>query len=206
MPDADRQAHWNAAYSGKSETAHSWFEAEPRLSLALIERYAPDKGAAIIDVGAGASRLADGLLERGYGDLTLLDLAATGLELTRARLGERADKVRFVVADIVGWMPTRPYDLWHDRAVFHFLTEDAAQEAYLAALRAGTRSGSTVIIATFAADGPERCSGLSVARYSPEALADRLGPEFAPLQATIETHVTPGGRDQRFTIAAFARA
>jgi len=159
----------------------------------------------VIDVGGGASTLVDDLRARGYGDLTVLDIAEPALSRSKARLGRDADEVHWIVADITRWTPSRTWDIWHDRAVFHFLTEQAQQDAYIAALIAGTKAGATVIMATFALDGPEKCSGLLVQRYSPETLTSRLGSAFALTAHANDTHKTPLGLEQRFSYAVLKR-
>jgi trans-aconitate methyltransferase len=201
----DRREHWNEVYATKPADSVSWYQSVPQLSLDLIGRaeLAPDS--AIIDIGGGASALAGRLLQKGCRDVTVLDIAATALGVARAGLGEDAERIRWIVADITEWRPERRYDLWHDRAVFHFLTATADRDAYLAALRAGTRAGSQVIIATFAPDGPERCSGLPVQRYAPQELADVLGEDFALVEAGSTQHLTPGGATQQFQFSRFAR-
>lgn len=201
----DRSAHWNETYSSKAENQVSWFQVMPERSLELITAAAPDRAAPIIDIGGGASRLADALLAQGYSDVTVLDIAETGLAKTKARLGADSQKIAWIVADITQWQPPRSWQVWHDRAVFHFLTDPAAQDAYIAALKRGTAPGSTVIIATFALDGPERCSGLPVQRYSPATLATRLGADFALYAESAESHATPFGTTQQFQYAAFRR-
>ncbi len=204
----DSRAHWDKAYTEKSETQVSWFQDVPVRSLAMIAAAAP-RHAAIkcpaIDVGGGASRLVDALLDAGHAGITVLDISQAALARARARLGTRAAQVGWICADITQWAPERTWDIWHDRAVFHFLTEPAAQDAYIAALTAATRPGAAVILSTFAPDGPERCSGLPVQRYSPAGLAQRLGAGFALYDEAQERHVTPWGSIQQFTYAAFRR-
>lgn len=199
------RSHWEDVYVAKAETAVSWYQPHSERSLALIAAAAPTLGASIVDIGGGASTLVDDLIARGYRDLTVLDVADAALAKTRARLGDNAGKVTWVVADITQWKPPRAFDLWHDRAVFHFLTEPAQQEAYLAALNAGTHEGSTVVMATFALDGPEKCSGLPVQRYSPATLARRLGAAFELVDEAAEIHKTPWESEQRFSYAVFRR-
>lgn len=200
-----RKTHWERTYTAKDETAVSWFQPEAARSLALIRAAAPDNAAAIIDIGGGASRLADGLLAEGYTDLTVLDLSETALDRAKARIGSRAGGVSWIAADILEWVPQRRWDVWHDRAVFHFLTETAEQNTYIEAMKRGTKPGSTIIMATFAPSGPERCSGLPVQRYSPATLARRLGTAFALYDEAAETHHTPFGTTQDFIYAAFRR-
>ena len=199
------RSHWENVYTTKAETEVSWYQPHSRRSLDLISAAARDPAAAIVDIGGGASRLVDDLLARGYTDLTVLDVSEAALAKSKLRLGSVAGKVAWLVADITAWHPPRAYDVWHDRAVFHFLTEPAQQAAYLLALRAGTSTGSTVIMATFALDGPDKCSGLPVQRYSPATLTARLGPEFRLSNEVDETHQTPRGSEQRFTYTTFQR-
>ncbi|MGK2878601.1 MAG: class I SAM-dependent methyltransferase [Solirubrobacterales bacterium] len=188
--------HWNAAYSG-GDSAVSWFQAEARTSLDLIGSVA-DSRASVIDVGGGSSRLVDGLIDRGHADLAVLDLADTGLEISRRRLGVKADDVEWIVADLLEWEPPRTYDVWHDRAVLHFLTDEDERQAYLAALRSALNVGGHAVIGVFAEDGPERCSGLAVRRYSLGDLRDLLGGDFETVGSMRELHRTPGGNQQAF--------
>jgi SAM-dependent methyltransferase len=169
-----RQQHWKSVYAEKNTDEVSWFEPSPSFSLAMLDAVDADPSMAVIDVGAGASRLAAALLRRGFTDVTALDVADDGLAAARRELGPDADKVTWVIADLLMWSPGRRFDIWHDRAVFHFLTAPAQQQRYLAAMRAALRPGAKVIIATFAEDGPEQCSGLPVVRYSPVQLVDTL--------------------------------
>jgi SAM-dependent methyltransferase len=199
------RSHWEKIYTTKAETAVSWYQPHSLRSLELIAAAVPDPAAAIVDIGGGASGLVDDLLARGYTDLTVLDVSEAALAKSRVRLGGDASKVAWLAADITEWHPPRAYDVWHDRAVFHFLTEPEPQAAYLAALRAGTAIGSAVIMATFALDGPDSCSGLPVQRYSAETLAARLGPAFSLVQQAEETHETPWGSQQKFSYAGFQR-
>ncbi len=191
--------HWEKVYRDKGPDQVSWFQAEAQLSRELIERAAPDRDAAILDVGAGASTLVDGLLAAGYRRLTVLDLSAAALARTRARLGDHAARVALLEADVLD-VPLAPQtlDVWHDRAVFHFLTDDARRARYVAQVRHAVRPGGHVLVATFADDGPLRCSGLDVARYSPEALHRVFGGGFEPVTSVREDHVTPAGAHQAF--------
>ena len=201
----ERRAHWENVYRTKEETAVSWYQERPERSLDLIRRAAPDTAAPILDVGGGASRLVDALLAEGRSDVTVLDLSEAALERSRARLGWQADRVGWIAADVTRWRPERRWVVWHDRAVFHFLTDAADQDAYLATLRAATEPGSAIVIATFAPEGPERCSGLPVERYSAETLAARFGAEFRLEAQAAERHVTPGGSVQTFAYAVLRR-
>lgn len=199
------RGHWEDVYTSKAETTVSWYQPHSERSLELIASAARNPDAAIVDVGGGASTLAGDLLDRGYSDLTVLDIAEAALAKARQRLGGQAARIHWIAADITRWTPPRAYDVWHDRAVFHFFTERTQQDAYIAALTAGTRPGSTIVMATFALDGPEKCSGLAVQRYSPDLLAGRLGAAFQLAGSASETHVTPWGSEQRFSYAVLKR-
>jgi SAM-dependent methyltransferase len=174
------------------------------MSLRLIAATGLAGSAPVIDVGGGASVLVDGLLEAGFTDVTVLDLSGAALAASRARLGRSAGSVRWIEADITrADLPPRSFDLWHDRAVFHFLTDRADRQAYLRVLRHALRPGASVVIATFAEDGPERCSGLPVRRYAPSQLHAELGDDFEWLASEREEHVTPGGVLQQFQYSLF---
>jgi trans-aconitate methyltransferase len=197
--------HWNAVYLAKGADRVSWRQAEPAPSLAALNRFAPERSAALVDVGGGASNLIDALLARGWTDLTVLDLSDEALRQARARIGPAAARVRWLTADVTRWAPGRAFDVWHDRAVFHFFTEPDDRAAYRRALAAGLRPGGVLILAAFAFDGPDRCSGLPVRRWDAAGLAAELGPAFEPLADWREDHATPGGVRQRFTWTVFRR-
>jgi SAM-dependent methyltransferase len=209
MSEVSRQAHWEGVYTSSDETAVSWFQDDPAPSLELIERAGvgkdTGKDTGIIDIGAGASRLADHLLERGFRDVTVLDISQAGLDLSALRLGRRASEAHWITADVTEWNPSRRFDIWHDRAAFHFLTDPADRAAYVARLHEALRPGGHAIIATFAADGPEKCSGLPVNRYDPEDLARELGQEFHLVESRRHDHATPGNVSQRFQFSLFQR-
>ncbi len=197
--------HWNNTYAAKVDASVSWYQADPLVSLRLIRSAASDHSTPIIDVGGGASRLIDRLIGEGYSDLTVLDISEVALARSKTRLGELSRKVSWIVCDVTEWKPHRSYAVWHDRAVFHFLTDTPSQDAYIRALTEGTMTGSAVMIATFAPTGPERCSGLPVERYSAARLAARLGAKFQLYDEVHETHQTPFGTAQEFVYAAFRR-
>jgi SAM-dependent methyltransferase len=207
---ADRSAHWEAVYRRKAEEDLGWYEEEAKLSVTLIAAYATP-GAAIIDAGGGQSRLVDNLLSRGFGPVTVLDLSETALQASQDRLGERADEVEWIKADITRWFPDkgRHWQIWHDRAVFHFLTDPSDRAAYVRAMRAAVAKGGLAIMATFAEDGPQRCAGLDVQRWSSETLAaelHRIAPnEFELLETRRHTHQTPTGGEQRYCVSVFRR-
>ena len=194
----DPKSHWEGIYRNKLPTQVSWYQLHARRSLDLIRRVSPLDGA-IIDVGGGASTLVDDLLDAGYDDLTVLDLSGAALAVARARLGTRANTVRWVEADVLdASLPKTGYSVWHDRAAFHFLTAPADRTRYVAQVRQAVRVGGFVLVATFADDGPTRCSGLEVARYSPEALQAEFGTAFRLMTSEREEHLTPAGVRQAF--------
>ena len=201
----NRNEDWNTVYATKSADSVSWYQAEPEPSLRVLERFEVRPSAALIDVGGGASNLVDALLHCGWSDLTVLDIAAPALEVAKARLGADAAKAAWEVADITAWSPPRAYDVWHDRAVFHFLTEPDQRAAYRAALASGLAADGLLIMATFALDGPERCSGLQVQHYDVASLARELGSVVEPVDSWEEQHVTPGGGLQAFNWGVFRR-
>ena len=203
MQSDDRKAHWEAVYEQKGETEVSWFQESPDLSLELIAQYAPTPDAAIIDVGGGASRLVDELVKRGYGDVTVLDLSQAALQAAQDRLGASAARVTWIAADATTWRPARSYDLWHDRAAFHFLTDPADRARYVERLAEALKPGGHAIIATFALDGPQTCSGLPIERYGAAALAKALGEGFALVETRQHAHATPWGAVQNFQFSVF---
>lgn len=196
----DGKAHWQRVYDTKAPDAVSWFQPTAERSLALIRRVLPGATSGpIIDVGGGASVLVDDLLDAGYGDVTVLDLAGSALATAQARLGTRAAAVRWLEADVrTAALPAHHYAVWHDRAVFHFLTDAADRAAYVRQVQHAVRPGGYVLVATFAEDGPTKCSGLPVARYSAEQLHGEFGGEFTLLASEREEHPTPTGAVQGF--------
>jgi len=206
MQSLDRRSHWENVYSSKAETEVSWFEESPAISLELIADAGAGPDSAIIDVGGGASRLVAALIDRGFRDVTVLDLAESALAKAKVRLGARAGAVQWIAADATAWRPSRQFDVWHDRAVFHFLTEPADQAAYVHRLKEGLKPGGCAIIGTFAPDGPERCSGLPVARHDSASLARVLGPSFELIAAHRHEHHTPRGVIQNFQFSTFRKS
>jgi SAM-dependent methyltransferase len=191
--------HWENVYTRKSPEEVSWFRPHLERSIAFLEAAGLPRDAAVIDVGGGASTLVDDLLERGYSNVTVLDLSQHALDAARTRLGDRASRVRWICADAteVSLEPAS-YDFWHDRAVFHFLRDPAARERYVASVRRSVKPGGHVVVATFGPHGPEKCSGLEVMRYSPEELHAEFGSDFARLASATERHLTPWGTEQEF--------
>lgn len=197
--------HWDAVYGSRGDAEVSWFEARPDESIREILAACPGRACSLVDVGGGASRLPDALIAEGFRDLTVVDLSPRALALAQDRLAADAATVSWVEADVTRWRPGRRYDVWHDRAVFHFLTTPDEQAAYVATLRAVLSPDGAVIIATFAAGGPKRCSGLPVVQHDGGSLERVLGADFERLETSFHHHVTPGGGDQRFQYSRFRR-
>lgn len=195
----NKKTHWETVYETKPADSVSWFQPHAEKSLEIIQATGQNKHAALIDVGGGASTLVDDLLNLGYNNLSVLDLSAAALKVAQDRLGAKAATVNWLVGDITTVsLPANAYDIWHDRAVFHFLTEEADRRAYVAQVMRSVRPNGHIIIATFAEDGPEKCSGLPVMRYSPEALHQEFDRGFQLVSQDKETHHTPFGTDQQF--------
>ena len=195
----DTQVHWENVYRTKTPEEVSWFRPHLETSLAFIERAAANRDARIIDVGGGESSLVDDLLARGFHNLTVLDISRTAIEVTRARLGRLADRVEWQVADITATdLPANAFDIWHDRAVFHFLTDSRDRAAYIETVRKSLKPGGHVIIGTFGPEGPTKCSGLIVQRYDANSLHGEFGRRFRLIDSVEEPHETPFGSTQQF--------
>lgn len=205
MVEPTRKEHWEAIYEAKGETGVSWYQPDPHLSLELITSVAPTRGGRIIDVGGGASMLVDRLLGLPFDEVAVLDLSQTALEKSRARLGARAERVRWIIADVTESPTPGAFDVWHDRAVFHFLTSAQDRRRYVELARKTVVRGGHLVIATFAHGGPKHCSDLEVCRYNAATLAAELGDGFSLLTATREKHTTPWGIAQAFFYGVFLR-
>ena len=206
MSEDSRRAHWDQVYNSKNENEVSWFQENPTQSLALISLAGVTPVSAIIDIGGGTSRVVDNLIAKGFECVTVLDLSAAAIDSAKKRLGPNARLIQWVIADVTQWEPSENYDVWHDRAAFHFLTEPADRTAYVERLKKALRPGGYVIIGTFAPDGPVRCSGLPVVRHDATSLSAEIGPEFELVSTHPHEHVTPGGATQRFQFSIFRRA
>ena len=200
-----RKEHWERIYRSNRPTELSWFQAEPALSLRLIENAGIGKDRRIIDVGGGGSALAGCLLRAGFERVAVLDISAEALRHAQKRLGARAGGVEWLEADVRKIDPPCRFDLWHDRAAFHFLVKKRERQAYMETLRRALAKDGQAIIATFAADGPARCSGLAVARYDAAGMSEAMGAEFELVEQVDETHVTPSKAEQRFSYFRFRR-
>ena len=201
-----RKAHWEQVWTTKPSTEVSWYQPDPTTSLALLREVGTTATTQILDVGGGDSRLVDAVLAQGLGRMTVLDISGAALARARARLGAAADAVTWLEADVTAvHLAPASVDIWHDRAVFHFLTDPADRARYAATATAAIRPGGTMLISTFALDGPTKCSGLEVERYAPEGLAEAMGEAFALVRGFSETHRTPADREQRFSVAMLRR-
>jgi SAM-dependent methyltransferase len=195
----DARQHWQRIYGTKAPDQVSWFRAHLETSLALIERAAGDRSASIIDVGGGASTLVDDLVLRGYHKITVLDISEAALEVAQLRLGKASERVQWLSADVTkAKLPPNTYDVWHDRAVFHFLTSADERVAYVQAVARAVKPGGHVIVSTFGPEGPTKCSGLDVIRYDAESLHEEFGPRFRLVESSKELHETPFGTTQQF--------
>lgn len=204
MTTVDRQSHWENVYTTKGEGEVSWYEDTPALSLELLREAGLTSSMSVIDIGGGASRLVDALVSEGQAQMTVLDLSSAALETAKSRLAN-PERVQWLVSDVTAWAPDRQYDLWHDRAAFHFLTAAEDQQAYVRVLRKALKHGGRAVIGTFAPDGPEKCSGLPVARYDPEALQAVLGQQFRLISTRRHEHATPWGAVQKFQFSIFEK-
>ena len=202
---SEQQGHWENVYSTKGEAEVSWFQETPKPSLDLLALVGATADSAVIDIGGGASRLVDALVAAGFTNISVLDLSAEALNVARARLGEAGNRVKWIVADATEWEPQQEYDIWHDRAAFHFLNEAQQQKAYIARMKRCLRIGGHIIMGTFALEGPEKCSGLPVTRHSAESLSALLGAAFSLIDSRRHEHATPWGAVQKFQFSTFKR-
>jgi trans-aconitate methyltransferase len=205
MSTLERQTHWQTVYQTKDEKAVSWFQERPDISLDLIHSTGADDSASIIDIGGGASRLVDELVNEGFKNVSVLDLSEKALATSKGRVGAAGSQAQWIVADVTSWQPFQTYDVWHDRAALHFLTDPKDRASYVERVLKAVRIGGHVIIGTFAPDGPERCSGLSVVRHDATTLGELLGPSFALRETRRHDHQTPFGTIQRFQFSRFQR-
>lgn len=204
MNKEHNKLHWENIYTKKLPQEVSWYQQEPTISLEIIQNFS-DKNARIIDIGGGMSVLIDHLLGAGYSNLALLDISNKAIEHVKKRLSDQASQIEWFEKDITEFVPPHPYDIWHDRAVFHFLTDVKSRQLYVNALKNAVKSGSHIIIAAFAKDGPKKCSGLDIVRYDNSSIQHELGDEFILLDNQFETHITPAGTEQRFIYFIFQR-
>ena len=198
-------AHWDSAYA-HGDTTRSWFQDEPTESLRMFDGARVSAADPVLDVGGGSSTLVDSLLQRGFVDVSVLDVSSRALQVARSRLGAAGDNVHWIVADLLAWRPSRTYSVWHDRAVFHFLTDEHSRKRYIENLLSATEPTAVAVIGCFALDGPQSCSGLPVARYDAAGLAEEFGDDWQLEASTRQEHTTPTGAMQHFTWAQFRRS
>ena len=197
------ESHWNKIWTKYRETEVSWFQEKPLLSLDLIKRHTVDRNVRVLDVGGGSSRLVDYLLTSGFGHIGVLDIAVPALNVAEVRLGDRASSVEWIVSDVTAYEPSQPWDVWHDRAVFHFLVDAGDRQSYVQSLRRSLCPNGIVVIGAFGPEGPKKCSGLDVKRHSPESLCKAFGSEFVLVESQLEIHQTPDGTNQQFVYCVF---
>lgn len=203
-PPGSTAQHWDDAYT-QGDTTRGWYQPRASLSMELLTQSRVDHDAALLDVGAGASVFLDDLLEAGYTDVTALDHSPVALQIARQRLGKRSEGVNWIVSDLRTWVPSRCYDVWHDRAVAHFLLDDLDRERYRETLTAATHAGSWAIIGVFGPEGPPMCAGLPVRRHSVEDVGTLLGPDFTIMESLIADHIRPDGDSQQYLWALARR-
>ncbi len=199
----ERQSHWEGVYREKNDDQLSWHQDDPAISLELCDVAGINNRSSVIDIGGGTSRFAARLIERGLRDVSVLDVSEAALNRSRRHLGPVGEQIKWIAADVTSWSPGRSYDLWHDRAVFHFLVDAEDRAAYRNRLCRCVRPGGHAIIATFALNGPKTCSGLPVARYDPDGLTKALGDRFTLMARRSHTHNTPWGIGQSFQYSLF---
>ena len=201
----NRKDHWERVYQKQSPTEVGWYQAYPERSLQLINNSCMGTSYRIIDIGGGTSKLSEHLLDQGYTKLTVLDISGNSIEKAISHLGEKSSGINWIEADVTKYSFNEQYDVWHDRAVFHFLTEAEERKGYLHSLNQALTLNGHLIIATFSLDAPLKCSGLSVARYSPETLHNELGDNFNLVEYFLQDHVTPSGVSQNFIFCRFIK-
>jgi|SRR5690554_3385935 len=205
MKKEERKKHWDAIYTGKKHTEFSWYQQVPETSLRYFEALNLPSTAKIIDIGGGSSFLVDYLLDLGYQDITVLDISETALNKSKERLGERADKVTWIVSDITDFKPNKRYDFWHDRAAFHFLSSEKDIQSYVSIANQGLSKQGYMLIGGFSLDGPEKCSGIPVVQYSEQAMTDVFNPHFKKLECVTVNHTTPSEKVQNFIFCSFKK-
>lgn len=203
--ECDRKTHWEDIYSSKKLEEISWYQPHPDTSLVLLDDCNLPKNARIIDIGGGDSLLVDHLLKKGYTDITVLDISEKALERAKDRLADKADAVKWIVADAATFTPKETYDLWHDRATFHFLTDEVEAQRYVKTAQRYLKRGGYLIIGTFSEQGPDTCSGLPVIQYSEASLTEQFNPYFDKIQCEYMDHITPSGMTQNFVFCLFKK-
>ncbi|MFD0930977.1 class I SAM-dependent methyltransferase [Psychroflexus salinarum] len=205
MQDFDRKSHWETIYKTKELKNVSWFQPTPETSLSFFEQFELPKTARIIDVGGGDSLLVDHLLDRGFKDITVLDISAEAIDRAKQRLGDKAKHVSWIVSDITKFQPTETYDFWHDRAVFHFLTEDNEISTYVETAQKAIKQDGVLVIGTFSEQGPTKCSGIEIKQYSETSMTETFKTNFEKVDCVTVDHTTPSGSVQNFVFCSFKK-
>jgi len=205
MGHFDRKKHWETIYQTKELKDVSWFQPTPETSLSFLKQFNIPTTAKIIDIGGGDSFLVDNLLDLGYQDITVLDISAMAIDKAKQRLGDRAGKVKWIVADAATFRPTEKYDFWHDRAAFHFLTQEQEIESYLDTVQKSIQPTGVLIIGTFSEQGPKKCSGIEIKQYSETTMTDRLTKFFEKIRCITVDHKTPSDKIQNFIFCSFRK-
>jgi len=206
MESFDRKKHWENIYHTKRTNEVSWYQPNPSTSLDFLKQFDIPKSARIIDIGGGDSYLVDRLLELGYLDITVLDISESALEKAQLRLGDRANKVKWIVADAVTFKPSEKYDFWHDRAAFHFLTQEQDIENYIDNVQQSIKPNGILVIGTFSEQGPKKCSGIEIKQYSETTMTDRLKKYFEKIKCITVDHTTPSDTIQNFVFCSFRKS
>lgn len=205
MVEFDRKKHWEEIYQTKQQSEVSWYQPTPLISLSYFEQFKIPKEAKIIDVGGGDSFLVDNLLDKGYKDITVLDISSASLERAKIRLGENCAKIKWIVADAANFNPTETYDFWHDRAAFHFLTQEEEIKRYINTVQKNIKPSGILVIGTFSELGPEKCSGIKIKQYSEASMTDRLKEFFEKIECKTVEHLTPSDTIQQFVFCSFRK-
>lgn len=206
MTDFERKKHWENIYQTKDFTDVSWYQAKPETSLNFLQEFNVEKTAKVIDIGGGDSYLVDHLLDLGYENITVLDISESALNKAKERLGNKAHQVNWIVADIATFKPTQQYDFWHDRAVFHFLTNEQDIDNYLKSMQKGIKATGVLILGTFSEQGPKKCSGIEIKQYSEKSMTDRLKAFFEKIKCITVDHITPFATIQNFVFCSFRKS
>ena len=201
----EKKTYWETVYQKKQFEDVSWFEETPTTSIAFFEKLKLPKSAKIIDIGGGESRFVDYLLDNGFKNVTVLDISATAIDKKKRALGDKAQSVKWVVSDVVDFQPTEQYDFWHDRATFHFLTQQSDIEKYVATIQQFVKRKGTLILSTFSENGPTKCSGLDIKQYSEKTLSERVEAFFTKVKCVVVDHITPFATVQNFIFCTFKR-
>lgn len=205
METDEKKKHWETIYCTKQENEVSWFQQYPKTSMSFVELFSLQKDSKIIDIGGGDSHFVDALLEAGFNDITVLDISANAIERAKARLGEKAAKVKWIVSDVTEFVPDEKYDFWHDRAAFHFLINEKDADKYVEITNKGIAPNGILVLGTFSVNGPKKCSGLEIKQYSEESMSGKFEKYFQRVKCITEDHQTPFNTTQNFLFCSFKK-